>query len=384
MKIKRRTLIGSIAGFLLASTSGIVMSLTQKKYLTLDRKRTSPFFMGWYDWIESIDTPKQVYPNGINLLIPYLSVDTKYNPTSLNKVAIRAYLDNAHKIGAKVLLEIYKPLVELENISGVKEFIRTYKNHPAVYAWYLYDEPEVKKPTPLSPQLLERVYQAIKEEDRSRPVALVFADNRNIEPYLKAMDILMWDWYPCHEGDPEFYWVSNYRKDLYKVLALANLNKKKFYNVLQGSSYKPLKLSLPTKAEIRYMFYLSIVSGADGLLFYTYYFSTPAWNQSVLYPMIKEFKPYIPAIIGGKDLSSALQLSSGDVDAKLFSIPYSKKYVAIVVNHGQSATNLTVKFDRRLAGKKVITNRAKVAQLANQSGFTTVLKPYEVVVCEIG
>ncbi|MHC5824774.1 MAG: hypothetical protein ACYT04_55260, partial [Nostoc sp.] len=82
-------------------------------------------------------------------------------------------------------------------------------NHPSVYGWYLYDEPELKTPTPLSPNLLKNIYQAIKKEDNSKPVALVFNNVDIIESYSDAMDILMWDWYPCVEGVAEFEWAQS-------------------------------------------------------------------------------------------------------------------------------------------------------------------------------
>ena len=184
MKITRRELVGLLMGFSIASTSGLVMSLTQKKYLEIDRQRSLPFLVGWYDRIENIDVSSKVYPKGMRLIMPYVAKDVKPE-------TIRAFLDRAKQVGMKVLLEIYRPLVESENISGVRNFIRTYKNHPAVYGWYLYDEPEVKKPIPLSPQLLIGLYQVIKQEDRSKPVAIVFADTRKIAPYIDALDILM-------------------------------------------------------------------------------------------------------------------------------------------------------------------------------------------------
>ena len=377
MKITRRELVGLVMGFSIASTSCLVMSLTQKKYLEIDLQRSLPFFVGWYDRIENIDVSSKVYPKGMRLIMPYVAKDVKPE-------TIRAFLDRAKQVGMKVLLEIYRPLVESENISGVRNFIRTYKNHPAVYGWYLYDEPEVKKLIPLSPQLLIGLYQVIKQEDRSKPVAIVFADTRKISPYIDALDILMWDWYPCHENEPEFDWVSGYRQDLYKVISLASTNNKKFYSVLQAYSDKTLKLSLPTQAEIRYMFYLSVCSGVDGILFYMHYLSTNSWNESSLYPMIKEFAKYIPAVIKGKNISGALKINSSDIQIKLFSIPNTKKYVTIAVNHSPIETNLTVNFDRRLAGKQVIANRSKITQLPNRQGFRTLLKPYEVLVCEIG
>ncbi len=376
MMIKRRKFICLIPGFVVGSTSSILLSSDTKKYLTIKRKRNLPFFLGWYDHIYNIDVSTQVSSKGINLLIPYVG--------EADKGKIQAFLDASKKVGVKVLLEIYRPLVESENILGVKDFIRTYKNHPSVYGWYLYDEPEIKKPTPLSPDLLKKVYQAIKQEDKSKPVALVFADIKKIESYADGMDILMWDSYPCEEGVPEFEWVLSYRKALYKVISLANVKNKKFWNVLQAYSKSQFKKRLPTKVEFRYMFYLSVFAGADGLLFWTHYLSSHSWNESVLYPTIKELQEYIPAIIKGEDLSNPVQVNNSDIQVKLFPIPNTKKYLMITVNHNPTQINLILKLTQRLAGKIVTFNKKTITNLSPDASFSTLLNPYEVRVYQIG
>jgi hypothetical protein len=281
MKIERRKLIMLITGFMIATSSKIVMSLTQKQYSTSDRLRTLPFFWGWYDWVENSDVSKKVSIKGINLLMPYVGKGKNYVPKNLDHSKIKSFLDEANKFKIKVLLEIYTPLVESEDISGIKNFIRTYKRHPAVHGWHLYDEPEIKKPNPIKPESLVRIYQAIKAEDKAKPVAIVFTNPTKIEPYADAMDILMWDCYPCNNKTPEFQWVEYYRQSLYKVISIANIKNKKFYNVVQAyaNNEQPIRLILPTKAEFQYMFYLSILAGADGILFFVHHFSTPAWNN---------------------------------------------------------------------------------------------------------
>ncbi|WP_196513070.1 glycoside hydrolase family 2 TIM barrel-domain containing protein [Nostoc sp. NZL] len=352
------------------------MSFNTTKYLTVHRKRNLPFFLGWYDHIYNIDVSTQVSSKGIDLLIPYVG--------EADKRKIQAFLDTSKKAGVKVLLEIYRPLVESENILGVKNFIRTYKNHPSVYGWYLYDEPEMKKPTPLSPDLLKKVYKAIKKEDKTKPVALVFAGIKKIESYADAMDILMWDRYPCEEGVPEFEWVLSYRKAIYKVISLADVKNKKFWNVLQAYSSNQFKKRLPTKAEFRYMFYLSVLTGADGLLFWTHYRSSHFWNESVLYPTIQEFRDYIPAIVRGEDSNNPVQVNHSNIEVKLFSIPNTKNFVMIVVNHNNTQSNFTVKLPQKLASKIVTFNQKPITKLIAEGGFSTLLKAYEVGLYQMG
>ncbi len=374
--IKRRKFISLIPGFAVAITSSILLSFNNQKYLALNRKRSLPFFLGWYDNINNIDVPIKVSSEGIDLLMPYVEKE--------DKVKIQAFLDASKKTPIKILLEIPRPLVESENISGVKEFIRTYKNHPSVYGWYLYDEPEIKEPIPLSPNLLKNVYKAIKEEDNSKPVALVFAYIEKIEPYSDAMDILMWDRYPCKNGVAEFQWVSSYREALYKVISLADVKNKKFWNVLQAYSGNQTDYRLPTKLEFRYMFYLSVLTGANGLLFWIHYLSSPSWNESVLYPTIQEFRDYIPAIVRGEDLRNPLQVNNSDIEVKLFSIPNTKNFVMIVVNHNHTQIGFTVTLPQKLASKVVTFNKKHIKNLSNEASFSNLLKAYEVRLYQIG
>ena len=372
--IKRRKFLGLISGFVVASTSSILLSLNPKKSLA-NRKRSLPFFLGWYENINNIDVPIKASFKGIDLLMPYVEKESK--------VKIQAFLDASKKAGIKVMVEISRSLIESGNISGVKDFIRTYKNHPSVYGWYLYDEPEVKTPTPLSPNLLKNIYKAIKEEDNSKPVALVFAYIYEIEPYSDAMDIIMWDWYPCVEGVAEFEWAQSYRDRLNYVVSLANIKNKKFWNVLQAYGQNKYNRRLPTKLEFRYMFYLSVLTGADGVLFWIHYFSSPYWNESVLYPTIQEFRDYIPAIVRGEDLSNPVQVNNSNIEVKLFPIPNTTKYLIIAVNHTSTQINFVVKLTQSLAGKIVIFNEKTITNLSAEATFSTRLNPYEVKLYQV-
>lgn len=375
LKIKRRIIIRLITGFMATTTNIFILSITSKNYSFPTRKRNLPFFLGWYDYINNSALPTQVSSKGIDLLMPYVE--------NFNHADIQAFLNASNQAGVKVLLEIYRSLIEPENISGVKEFVNTYKHHPSVYGWYLYDEPEIQKPA-ISPDTLQRVYDAIKEEDKSKPVALVFADIKKIQPYMGAMDILMWDRYPCEQGVQEFKWMSSYQNAFNKVVYLANVNNKKFWNVLQGYSDNKYNKRLPTKAEFRYMFYLSVLEGADGLLVWAHFLSSDPWNKSVLYPAIRELKKYIPAIITGEELTNSVQVNHSEVKLKLFTIPKTKKYLMIVVNQKQARINFTIKLRPGLAGKAVAINEKTITYLSAQASFSAFLNPYEVRLYEIG
>jgi hypothetical protein len=92
----------------------------------------------------------------------------------------------------------------------------------------------------------------------------------------------------------------------------------------------------------------------------------------------------MPAIISSKNSSDLLASNTLNVEMKLFSIPRTRKYVMIMLNHSQDKTGLTVNFDPRLAGKKVLTNRSRVTPSSSNNGFSVALQPHEALICEIG
>ncbi len=378
----RRNLLKFATGLIIAATIPALVSSSQKKSSTPIRKRNLPFYLGWYDFVANPTAPRLVSAKGIDLIMPYLDLSPDPAMNAATKEKITVFLDAAKVAKIKVLVEIYRPLVELENIAGVKNFINTYKHHPSVGGWYLYDEPEIKKPQPLSPDSLARIYRAIKEEDRSKPVALAFGETNKIEAYSNAMDILMWDNYPCEDGMSEFQWITAYREPLRKVARIAEARQKKLWSILQAYSGHGFKKRLPSKAEFRYMFYSSILAGGDALLFWMRPWSTPAWNESVLYPTVREFRRYLPAITN--EGSQKIEVANySDIEIGLFSIPNSRKKLIIAINHNRNRVVSSIKLDRQLENRRVRINNENIDRISASSNLKFVLNPYEVKLYEI-
>jgi hypothetical protein len=378
----RRNLLKFAVSLVMVSTIPILVGSSQKKPLIPTRRRNAPFYLGWYDFVANPTVPSLVSSKGIDLIMPYLDLSPDPVMSEATKNKITLFLDAAKVAKIKVLVEIYRPLVESENIAGIKNFINTYKHHPSVYGWYLYDEPEIRKPQPLSPELLTRVYRAIKEEDRSKPVAISFGETDKIEPYTSALDILMWDNYPCVEGVSEFQWIATYREPIRKVARLAQTKQKKFWSIVQAYEGNGFKKRLPSKAEFRYMFYSSVLAGSDALFFWMLPWSTPAWNELVLYPTVREFRRYLPAIVNGESIKIRSRESS-DYEIELFSLPRSRRKLIVAVNHNNSRVASTIKLDQQLANRIVKVGNKNVDQVSANSNFKVLLNPYEVRLYEI-
>ena len=72
------------------------------------------FYLGWYDAATHPETAALVAPQGIDLLVPYVS--------TLGNDAIARYLDAADVAGVKVILEVPRSIVKSGNSGWHRRF----------------------------------------------------------------------------------------------------------------------------------------------------------------------------------------------------------------------------------------------------------------------
>src|SRR5205085_283219 len=77
------------------------------------------------------------------------------------------------------------------------EAVAAYAHSPALFAWYLVDEPERNN---VSPAALAAQYAALKRSDPAHPVFVTFANDgcRSALRYRHGFDILAYDEYPYY------------------------------------------------------------------------------------------------------------------------------------------------------------------------------------------
>ena len=127
-------------------------------------------------------------------------------------------LDLADQVGMKCMPVVWDQAERYdrdpENYTGLDEIINRLKDHPATYAYHIYDEPSTK----LIPSLKLRK-EKIESLDRKHPVyinllceaspeGLGVSNYRDyVETYIRDCDLkfLSFDLYPCRpEGDPDY------------------------------------------------------------------------------------------------------------------------------------------------------------------------------------
>jgi hypothetical protein len=95
------------------------------------------------------------------------NVIQSYQFGSMTDTQISAYLDSAKFYGLKVLFHLGVQTYSTDIETKVMQRVSMFKNHPAMYAWYLSDEPSIAK---ISSANLKSIYLKIKAADPNHPV----------------------------------------------------------------------------------------------------------------------------------------------------------------------------------------------------------------------
>ncbi|MBI5210970.1 MAG: hypothetical protein HY927_13455 [Elusimicrobia bacterium] len=133
-----------------------------------------------------------------------------------------------------------------------------------ILAWYLQDEPDVNK---VSPETLAERSERVRGRDPGRLRTFVVGSGAAAAKYGSIGDVLMLDWYPVPHRPLETV------EEQIELAARSLPKGKPLWMVVQAFDWredasKPAVGRFPTHEEIRFMSYLSILSGAKGLFYF--------------------------------------------------------------------------------------------------------------------
>jgi len=243
--------------------------------------------------------------HGMTLTSPYSSTAA---PTDQWWTDMTAFLDEAAATGFMVNFQLIG-FEKLGNDAGVlanlTAQIKRFKDHPAIMAWYLADEPSGQgiPNTTLLPK-----YRAIRQADPGgKPVSMVFCTTNAID-YFSMLDIIMVDPYPI-PGSP----ASSVASALANVASLG----KPVMMVPQAFGGGENWARGPSRQEERLMTYLGLLHGAKAIQYFVRsqgIFPAPAaWSEIRI--MAQEIRVLTPALLGGHEVEASVSA------AKLCSVP---------------------------------------------------------------
>ncbi len=236
--------------------------------LLIQDKKRDEYLVGWYSGL----SPKHLEPmTDCNFVMPYTG------KAADNDKRVQDYLDAAQKKGVQVMLEPLRDWIRQADTTALKAWAKKWKDHPALYGWYAYDEPEVAQPPAgqahiVAPDKMALCYQAIKSVDPKKPVGIVFNNLQAAQKYVGCLDILMWDEYPAIANAAEFKYMAAWTRRLNQAADLVKKNGKQGLIVAvqgYGATHPEYGKREPTYNELRYMFYASVaVERSLGVLFF--------------------------------------------------------------------------------------------------------------------
>ena len=198
---------------------------------------------------------------------------------------VAAYLEKALQYNLRVMMGFDRG--EHFNEKRVAERVVRFRNHKALWGWYITDEPKEGME-----ETVRSVASLIKRLDPNHPT-LIASDN---PVYLKMADLTFSYEYPVwNKPYPE----QNLKIYVDRTRTSVNLGTQ-FLSLVQAFNWEhyrqkdPKKGSyrLPTATEIRFMAYSGLAMGSRGLFFFS--FQTLPYDRKYLddaiVPVVKEFK----------------------------------------------------------------------------------------------
>lgn len=224
-----------------------------------------PFFpFGFYCGSPVGSLPEEEVVRGFNMIAPY----QKNTPETIAER--KAYMDRCAQLGLKVHYALNglvgephnksrkNSLSQEERFELFKKEIIAFRDHPALLAWYINDEP-LGQSRPV--KLLEKAYEIVKELDPYHPASIVFMMPHRANEFGGALDIAMTDPYPIPDG------VDMVDRHVLDLKHHFKYNKS-IWLVPQAFGGGEFWLRGPTRQEIRVMTYIGIVEGATGIQYF--------------------------------------------------------------------------------------------------------------------
>lgn len=210
------------------------------------------------------------------------------------------FLDEAAKLGVKVITEFGTDPMAV---------ISRYKGHQAVLAWNPGDEPDGGG---ITQDVMRGRHDTFKTADPDHPTYMTLCIKGSYARYVGAADIIAPDPYPLPSSPTSMVhdYISAANKEVRKhqhgLIAVLQC----FYYPSSGWSREP------TPDEVRNMTYLALLSGAKGIIYYTYVDNQfRVTDHPVLWSAMKrlpaEMRVMEPYVLSGK--LTALDTGKADV-----------------------------------------------------------------------
>jgi len=271
------------------------------------------------------------------------------------------FMDSAGAAGLKVMIGANQPYSCMDEIlptapkararvldlwkAQTKVNVEAYKNHPALLAWKLIDEPSQMKPNGMPVEDLAEYYRFCKTLDTVHPMFLptcgyVHYSHGSDRKYRKAVDIMGPDPYPI---------VSDMRvRTLGAVLDLMKKDQTgspampQLWAVIQICQWVEGR-RLPSIEEMRVLSLLALTKDVKGLMFYAYknYPDREPEHWKKISLVVNSLHTLFPDLLAPSEILTDYKVSSQKIDSilrKVTGVEGGNSYYSLIaVNASQNA-----------------------------------------------
>lgn len=252
--------------------------------------------IGWFTDMSNSDAWPGYAKDGSNLF--HLAGASWFTPAQ-----VITKMDIIHNLGGKVSLDMKwtSGLPEL-SVSSYKSFVSKVKNHPAMWGYYIADEPDLCPERGLSVQECHNRlasnpgwYPITKAGDPNHYSWLVCA-NAICSDFNDAADIVAIDSYPVYKNACEFCTNEIRRQPDTQQTGVDNaktINKGPYIAVIQAFAGR--QWSEPTLPEMKYQAFSALVQGAKVILWWYDGWANSSIKNKVaqIQRMIREVRPQL-------------------------------------------------------------------------------------------
>lgn len=204
----------------------------------------------------------------------------------LNGDTTPTYLGRAAACGLRVV-----PYIRIEHMA---EDVKSARGAKPLFAWYLFDEPDLNDMPPEKYSLLAGQLRAL---DPTRPIFLTVLSPRRYAEYAGECDIFATTVYPVRHEDEQDnnLWPVAWATDA----AVRAAKGRPVWAVLQAFFGEPAWERNPTPEEVCVMAFLALNHGASGILYFSYKSGDkPLPEQTDLYDGIVNLNSQLAALRG--------------------------------------------------------------------------------------
>lgn len=229
-----------------------------------------------YGWFSMTDDAQlgRLAASGVNLGVEYAREDQKKALDRFLGTGIRAmvfcYPDHRMQAPDRVGL----PLTDAE-AQAIRKHVRTLRSHPALFAWYLSDEPDLNS---VSVERLKQVRAICEEEDPYHPTVVLNNMASGIPEYIECADITNPDPYPMFlaggDSAAPIDMVGTHAAIAFRSAA----GRHGVWLTPQGfdyGDYGRLNNRVPDFDELRNMQYQCVLEGVTGFSWFSWHWAQP-------------------------------------------------------------------------------------------------------------